>query len=166
MTDAVGHAVKMGYDVISENIRQGREAAQRFRHGEYSMREAPGDLEIATLRLLHLARELSTTTFDVCERLVKELGNQRPPDDRSSDLPGFWSAGPASAPTAKPPAAAAADPAVMKVTVRFDGAPKAIAHTTSLMRPQRPTPAAGLSATPACRQRAWRRSDRRRELRT
>ena len=44
VSDAVAHAVKMGYDVITENIRQGREAAERFRQGEYSVREVPGDL--------------------------------------------------------------------------------------------------------------------------
>ena len=76
VSEAVAHAVKMGYDVIAQNIRQGREAAERFRQGEYSLRDAPGDLEVASLRLLQLARELSTTTFDVCERLLKELGAQ------------------------------------------------------------------------------------------
>src|SRR5687768_3134453 len=53
--DAVAHAVKLGYDVIAENIRQGREAAQRFSKGKYSIRDAPGDLEVAAQRLLHLA---------------------------------------------------------------------------------------------------------------
>src|SRR5687768_6526585 len=63
--DAVAQAVKLGYDVIAENIRQGREAAERFSKGKYNIREAPGDLEVAAQRLLQLSRELSTTTFDV-----------------------------------------------------------------------------------------------------
>jgi len=149
VSEAVAHAVKMGYDVIAQNIRQGREAAERFRQGEYRLRDAPGDLEVASLRLLQLARELSTTTFDVCERLLKELGAQRPPQDRTDSVPKFREAAPAATPapgkmaSPSPPALA-----TMKVTVRFEGAPKAIAHTDSLTRPRLPTAASGVSAAP------------------
>jgi hypothetical protein len=147
VSDAVAHAVKMGYDVITENIRQGREAAQRFRQGEYSLGDAPGDLEVAALRLLHLARELSTTTFDVCERLLKELGAQQPPRDRTPHVPGFRAAAPAAAPTpAKAASPTPPDAGAMKVTVRFEGASKAIAHTYSLTRPRQPTAATDVSA--------------------
>ena len=149
VSEAVAHAVKMGYDVIAENIRQGREAAERFRQGEYRLRDAPGDLEVASLRLLQLARELSTTTFDVCERLLKELGAQRPPQDRTDSVPRFREAAPAATPapvkTASPSPPAQA---TMQVTVRFEGAPKAIAHTDSLTRPRLPTAASGVSAAP------------------
>ena len=148
VSEAVAHAVKMGYDVIAQNIRQGREAAERFRQGEYSLRDAPGDLEVASLRLLQLARELSTTTFDVCERLLKELGAQRPPQDRTESVPKFREAAPATPAPVK--AASPSPPAqpTMKVTVRFEGAATAIAHTDSLTRPRLPTAASGVSAAP------------------
>lgn len=149
VSDAVAHAVKMGYDVISENIRQGREAAERFRQGEYRLGDAPGDLEVAAQRLLHLARELSTTTFDVCERLLRELGAQQPPQDRTASVPKFREAAPAA--TAAPVAAASLPPPdtpTMQVTVRFEGASKAIAHTVSLARPRLPTAASSVSTAP------------------
>ena len=76
VSEAVARAVKAGYDVIEKNIRQGREAAERFRQGEYSIGDAPDDIEAAARRVLDLARVLSTSTFDVCERLLKELGTQ------------------------------------------------------------------------------------------
>ena len=150
VTDAVAHAVKVGYDVISDNIRQGREAAERFRQGEYSIREAPGDIEVAALRLLHLARELSTTTFDVCERLLKELGAQAqaaaspatapPPFREPADYP---SASKAKSPRSPPEAPIDG----LKVTVQFAGG-QGVTHTSRLTRPRRPTSPAAISATP------------------
>lgn len=147
VSDAVAQAVKLGYDVIAENIRQGRQAAERFSKGKYNIREAPGDLEVAAQRLLHLARELSTTSFDVCERLLKELAAQKPAPDRAGAVPSFREPKPAPPPhnrTSSPPA----EPAVMKVTVRFEGAPGAIAHTGSLPRPRTPTAPADVTAEP------------------
>ena len=141
--DAVAHIVKLGYDVIAENIQQGREAAERFSKGKYNIREAPGDLEVAAQRMLHLARELSTTTFDVCERLLKEVAAPKAPADRASTVPPFKA--PVQRQTAKP---SPADAGVMKVTVQFEGAPKGIAHTTSLERPRRPAAANEVVAQP------------------
>lgn len=70
--EAIARAVRLGYGVIGENIEQGREAASRFRAGAYSVREVPQDLNRLALRLLHLTRELSTTTFDVLDRLIQD----------------------------------------------------------------------------------------------
>jgi hypothetical protein len=145
ISEAIGHAVKAGYDVIAENIQQGREAAARFRQGQYNVRDVPGDLETAALRLVRLARELSSTTLDICERLLKELGQRQPPD-RADGLPPFRQ--PASS---APSPAKAPDPGVMKLTVRFSGAPAAVARTATLTRPRRPTSPADLSATPLAR---------------
>ena len=142
---SVAHAVKTGYEVIAENIKQGRIAAERFRHGEYNIRDAPGDLEVAALRLIQLARELSTTTFDVCERLLKEVGAHAPGKDPTASVPPFR-------PTAtKVPAAAVAKPAdmaSMALTIRFTGAPEARAHTLTLSRPRRPTAPGDITAGP------------------
>ena len=89
INESVAHAVRTGYEVVSENIRLGREAAERFRHGKYNIRDVPNDLNTATMRVLILARELSTTTFDVCARLLKEAGSVQPPYDRSTPPPAF-----------------------------------------------------------------------------
>lgn len=147
INESVAHAVKTGYDVIAENIRQGREAAARFREGEYNIRDVPGDLETVLLRLVRLARELSTTTFDVCERLLKEMGSFRPPEGTAAgDVPPFRSPAAASASTATPPPPA--DTGRMKVTVRFAGGETAVARTDTLERPRRPTRAQDLTTTP------------------
>jgi hypothetical protein len=141
ISESVGHAVKAGYDVIAENIEQGRKAAALFRQGQYNVRDVPGDLETAALRLIRLARELSTTTLDICERLLKEIV-QSPPPDRAADVPPF----PHSKSAASP--ARSADPGVMKLAVRFSGARKARALSSTLTRPRRPTAPADLSSTP------------------
>lgn len=149
VSDAVAHAVKVGYDVIAENIRQGREAAARFRQGEYRLRDAPGDLEVASQRLLRLARELSTTTFDVCERLIRELGEQRAPHDRTEEVPKFRDTMPFASLTPSQSASAAPQgPPQLKVTVRVVGAVKALVHTDALIRPRVPTAASDITAAP------------------
>ena len=148
VSDSVAHAVKVGYDVIAENIRQGREAAARFRQGEYNVREVPGDLQDMALRLVTLARELSKTTLDVCERLLKELADS--PEDRTKTVPPFRTA----APAAEKPSAPAADAGVMKVTVRFPGAVKGVARTATLLRPKLPTAPGHISVAPLSRRAA------------
>jgi hypothetical protein len=160
VSESVAHVVKVGYDVIADNIKQGREAAQRFRQGQYNVRDAPGDLEVAAMRLLQLARELSTTTFDVCERLLKETSAKAPPADRASGVPGFRAAkaagrAPAKAAMGSP---AEAEPQWMKVTVRFPDDVKAHAHTAVLARPKHPTAAADISAQPLARRTAGAKS--------
>lgn len=143
VSESVAHAVRSGYEVIAENIRQGREAAARFRQGEYNMRDVPGDVETALLRVIQLARELSTTTLDVCERLVKEIGPQVPPPDPAHPPPPFW-------PTPKPAPAPATEAKTDRIalTVRFKGEGKAQARTQTLDRPRRPTPPQDVFATP------------------
>jgi hypothetical protein len=144
ISEAVAHVVKLGYDVIAENIQQGREAAARFRQGKYRLREAPGEIEVAAQRLLSLARELSTTTFDVCDRLLAELAAQKPAHDRAKSVPPFRE----RSDTPAKPAPAPADTGMMKVTVVFEGAPKAKSHTASLARPSRPAAPADVTAQP------------------
>jgi len=144
VSESVARAVKMGYDVIAENIRQGRIAAERFREGEYNIREVPGDLEVAALRLLKLARELSTTTFDVCEKLLKEIAANAPAKARTAGVPPF----PAPSPDPPPSTTKAADPRMMRLTVRFEGGPPAQGHTTHLERPSEPTAPSDITADP------------------
>jgi hypothetical protein len=134
VSETIAQAVRMGYDVIAENLQQGRVAAARFRQGDYNIRDVPGDIEDVLGRLIGLARELSTTTFDVCERLLKEVGSYRPPEGPSGDVPPFWTASPQPTP---PPRATAAGR--MKLTARFDKPDRATAKTEALDRPRRPT---------------------------
>jgi len=75
-SDAVADSVKLAYAVIRENIAQGRAAASKFRDGEYNVREVPHDVNVLSLRLLHLTRELSRTSFDILEGI---LSNPRTP---------------------------------------------------------------------------------------
>ena len=139
-SESVAHAVRTGYDVVSENIRLGREAAERFRHGEYNIRDVPNDLNTATMRVLTLARELSTTTIDVCARLLKEAGSVQPPHDRSAPPPPFH-ATPASSSGGNKPLNA------LNLTIRFDGAVKAVAHPALLTRPPKSTKPTDISVT-------------------
>ena len=154
VSESVAHIVKLAYDVLTQNIEQGRTAAQRFRQGDYHAGEVPGDLEKAALRVIYLARELSTTTFDVCERLLKEVGGKGPGDDRTADVPPFRATPPKPAapqPTASGPPTPAppdVDTGQMKVSVRFVGGPKAMARTVMVARPNRPTALGDISVTP------------------
>ena len=149
VSESVAHVVKLAYDVLTQNLEQGRNAAQRFRQGEYRAGEVPGDLEKAALRLIYLARELSTTTFDVCERLLKEVGSRPPGEDRTADVPPFRATAPKpAAPQPTAPGPAAPDPGLVKVTVRFVGGPKAVARSETLARPTRPTAPGAISVTP------------------
>lgn len=153
ISEAVAHAVRTGYDVIAENIQQGRVAAQRFRQGEYNIREVPGDLETAALRLIQLARELSTTTFDVCERLLKEVGANAPAKDRATEAPPFRTAAPPASQPSTEAVAKSADAGSMKLTIRFEGR-TAQAHTLTLARPRLPTAAIDITAGPLASRRA------------
>ncbi|HEV2364705.1 MAG TPA: hypothetical protein VGS12_10980 [Caulobacteraceae bacterium] len=171
ISDAVAHAVKEGYDVIAQNIHQGRLAAERFREGNYPIGAVPGDLETAALRMLNLARELSATTFDIAERLVKGIAATASTGDRTAAVPAFrqtgtppaatgYQAAPATAPSATgyraaPATAATASgvaaggPSVMPLSTRFtgDGAAKAQSRTEFLKPPRTPTQPKDISAT-------------------
>lgn len=151
MAEAVADAVKSGYDVLEETISQGRAAAEKFRQGEYNFREVPGDIEDLALRLLALARQLSTTTFDICERLLHQIGSAGgppPPGQVAAQVPPFI-ATVARGATGHPPPPAHPHPLPeMRLTVRFAGTGQAVAHSVSLTRPERPTTPSDISATP------------------
>lgn len=131
ISQEVSEAVKRGYDIITENIRQGREAAERFREGEYSLRETPDEIARLTSRMMLLAREMSTATFDVVDRLARELGGAiSAAKDRDGSVPPFRSAEPGAAP--RPP-----DPGRLRVTARCEGHRHAIGRSTTIDRPKR-----------------------------
>jgi hypothetical protein len=138
ISESVARTVRLGYDVVAENIKQGRIAAERFRHGEYNIRDVPGDVEVLTKRMLDLARDLTTTTFDVVERLLKDAHV----GDRAAKAPKAppFRATPASAAPKRRGAAASAPAAGPELPVKcvFTGKRKAAVRSALLSRPVQP----------------------------
>jgi len=130
VSEEVSGAVKRGYDIITENIRQGREAAERFRDGEYSLRETPDEMARLTARMMLLAREMSTATFDVVDRVVRELGGAiRDAKDRDAAVPPFRLPGTVATATS-------ADTSRLRVTLVCKQHPKAFGRPALIDRPK------------------------------
>ena len=68
----VAEAVRKGYDVVGENIRQGRQAAQRMRTRTYEANEIPGELRSFANRLFQLGMELGTTWFELIGAILRD----------------------------------------------------------------------------------------------
>lgn len=149
--EAVAASVKTAYDVLAESIEQGRRSAESFRHGGYNIRDVPVDVRHMAANLLRLARQLSESTFEICEALLSQQvpGFQSPPPGQQGvppfrptvekDLAGFTSGAGQSA---------AKEPSGMRLTVQFVGAPGAVAHSASLSRPHAPTAARDITVAP------------------
>lgn len=153
VNEAVAEAVKSSYDVLTETIEQGRAAAKNFRQGDYNFREVPGDIETMGIRMLNLARQLSTTTFDLCEQMLREVSTagggltQRP----SPGVPPFRENSPppnAQSSSDAPPSVSASDPHSIPLTIQFKGEAKAVAHTEKLARPNSPTSPDQIDSSP------------------
>ena len=54
----IADAVKLGYDVIGQNLQQGRAVADRFSAGSYGLTHAKDDIGDLSKRLVQLARDL------------------------------------------------------------------------------------------------------------
>lgn len=81
----VQQAVRIGYQVIEDNIEQGREAAARISKGSYGYTDAQSDILQLSNRLLQASRDLTSTYFDALESLIREATNDRrksPRDER------------------------------------------------------------------------------------
>jgi hypothetical protein len=164
VSESVAHAVRAGYDVVAANIKEGRLAAKRFRQGDYTVRDVPRDLNTMTLRLVHLARDLSATTFDVLEQLLKDPNlagagshvREGAPVVRpvAPVAPGFHPApGPAVKASAQAPAPhhvhpATPAPATVALTCAFTGGRGARMTGAAVSRPVRPTHPDQLAMTP------------------
>ena len=70
--EVVAHAVRVGYQVIGDNIRQGKTAAERLSTGDYAVKDVPGELAQLSLRLLQLTRDMSTTAFDLIGAVLRD----------------------------------------------------------------------------------------------
>lgn len=70
--DVVADAVRLGYQVIEENLRHGRLAADRFKARDYGLGDATDDVQILGRRALDLARDLGGTWFDLIAALLDD----------------------------------------------------------------------------------------------
>lgn len=68
----VSDAVREGYDVINENLRQGRAAADAHSRNKYRLEDATQDLSKLSKRMMGLSRELGTTLFDLLAAVVRD----------------------------------------------------------------------------------------------
>jgi hypothetical protein len=153
VSDAVAQAVRLGYKVLAENLEEGRAAAKQFRVGEYSVRDVPGDLNLLAKRMVNLARDLSTTTFDVLDRVLQDPALMKAVRRMADAVEPVAAATmpSASTPSKGPPPAkansgkkgapaapAAAAPSI-SLTCRFSGSAEAKLLAAVLRRPDRPT---------------------------
>lgn len=65
VTEVVAEAVRLGYRVVEENLRQGRMAADRLRAREYDIGDARDDVVTLGRRFVDLARDLGSSWFDL-----------------------------------------------------------------------------------------------------
>jgi hypothetical protein len=70
--EVVSEAVRKGYEVVEENLRQGRQAAQRLRLGTYKSSEIRGELGSFGNRLLQLGMELGATWVQLVAAIVRD----------------------------------------------------------------------------------------------
>lgn len=143
--EAVADAVRSSYDTLAKTIAQGREAADKFRQGQYNMRQVPHDVETMLLRLLDLARQLSGTTLDIVEQLVHQMTSVASlPEPGATKVPAFREHGK----KADDASATVAAPG-LPLTIRFKGAKAGGKDQHALLaRPAKPTRPEQLSASP------------------
>ncbi|HLZ83064.1 MAG TPA: hypothetical protein VKQ54_05810 [Caulobacteraceae bacterium] len=151
VSQSVADAVRTGYQVVADNVRQGREAAQKFGQGNYNSSNVDKDVKVLTDRMLDLARDLTTTTLDVIERLLLETRSANAGLQAARILA---AAGAAAAERPVTTSAAEAPPSsplkAIALTVRFSGAgaDKALDRASLLTRPAVPTEPSAISADP------------------
>jgi hypothetical protein len=136
ISQSVADAVRAGYGVIADNIKQGREAAESFRRGEYHIRDVPRDVDALAKRMIDLARDLSTTTLDVVERLLRESRAPDGPNKAPAFHPNPHPAGPKGSDEPKPQSAPGIH--LMRVNCCFTGNRRAIVRSAALTRPLQP----------------------------
>ncbi|GGE02663.1 hypothetical protein GCM10011529_06420 [Polymorphobacter glacialis] len=128
VSQIVAEAVRIGYHVIGENLKQGRTAADRFRAGSYQADDLPSDINRLGKRMLQLSRDLSTTGFDLLAAVLRDpkiLAAIRPSGDDNSDRP------------PRIPKPTPQDP--VPLTCVFRGTRGGTATPTTLQPPPRPT---------------------------
>lgn len=100
VSEVIAHAVRVGYQVIGENIQQGKAAADRMTTGDFAVGDVPGELTQLSLRLLQLTRELSTTAFDLIGAAIRDPNLQTAVRGLSQAVPAAMGAATSSVPRA------------------------------------------------------------------
>lgn len=72
VSGVIADAVRAGYEVIGDNLKQGRAAADRYSAGAYHLANATDDVAQLGRRLITLSRELSTTGFDLIGAVLRD----------------------------------------------------------------------------------------------
>lgn len=160
INQSVADAVRNANQVLSDTVAQGRVAAEQFRHGGYNMRDVPVDVQILGNRMIKLARELSDTTLNILEQLLKQMTQvpASPPSGLKGSVPPFPTGNrqdgeaPPSTTNGAPPSSHPSEPApqdrMLKLTVRFEGRSKAKALPSPLWKPTKATLPSELAITP------------------
>jgi hypothetical protein len=151
VSDAVAQAVRLGYQVLAQNLEEGRTAAKQFRVGEYNVRNAPSDLNHLALRMVGLSRDLSTTTFDLLDRVLQDPALMKAvqriaaePAPTQSGSKAKAASQPSKAAQSKPKSAAEPPAPFVPITCTFSGPARATVLAAWLARP----PSAATLASP------------------
>lgn len=76
-TSTVEQAVKLGYQVIEDNIERGRAFASRYAKGDNPVSSSQDDLLQLSSKLIRLGRELTINYFDAVEKVLGEIDGIR-----------------------------------------------------------------------------------------
>lgn len=68
----IADAVRLGYQVVGDNLRHGRDVADRFSAGAYRPRDVRDDVGQLSSRLMQLARDLGTVGFDLLGAVLRD----------------------------------------------------------------------------------------------
>lgn len=117
----VGDAVRVGYDVINDNLRQGRAAADRYSAGQYRLADVPEDMSHVGRRLMALSRELSTTWFDLVGAVLRDPNIRNAVQQHARPIPHEPDPDPRTG-----------EPGPVAITCRFRGTRRASADATTL----------------------------------
>ncbi len=129
----VADAVRVGYEVIGDNLRLGRAAAERLSAGTYAAADLPKDLGTLAKRYLQLLRDLGSVSFDLMEALLHD------PRLKSALAAGKTAEPLVPAQGADPNAGAGAVPRAVPLTCRFTGeAARASARPCALLSVETP----------------------------
>jgi hypothetical protein len=79
----ISEAVSRGYQVIEDQILQGRDAAERFRAGTYNSADAEADIKKLLDRVMNLVKELGTAGFELAGAAMRDT---RVATTRSADV--------------------------------------------------------------------------------
>lgn len=86
----ISDAVSRGYQVIEDQILQGRNAAERFRAGTYNAADVEADIKQLLDRVMDLVKELGTTGFELAAAAIRDPRApprpQQPGHQQSSDV--------------------------------------------------------------------------------